>query len=451
MVPANDPHPGTLDRRESTGSSGVDRDPGGGRRGVTRRRILAAVGATALAGLAGCSSSGDGGSGSTAEAGEWPSYQRDSRNTGFNEAAAGPAAEPTVEWAGSSGHTDGPATFVDGVVYVGGPESVYAYDPESGEEEWSYEVGDMTDAALTVADGTVVFPSRAGKVHALSAADGAEQWVRSTVEGSTIVESGDLGIKQGSATVVDGTVYVTKEQIQRRQTFVGLDLETGDVELVVDSEPSDQDHQWATERGFESFANTPAVVDGTAYLGAESGYVYAVDLATGDVRWATELASFFGSPAVVDGTVYVATHGQGTDRRPVLYALDAASGDVTWQYELGPAEHGSRSVGSVCVAHDAVFASNRRGILHAVERADGTQRWSRNTGRRIYGAASADAERVYVGNDGGQVYALDPGTGDVQWQFQDSSVEAVDAAPTPVDGALYVTSDDRSVVALTEP
>ena len=425
---------------------------GTGRGGVTRRRVLAAVGTAGVAGVAGCLGDGTSdGSTATADVDGWATYQRDNRNSGFDPSVAGPTEEPTVDWVGSVDHTDGPATTVDGVVYAGGPEKVYAYDAETGEEEWTYEVGAMTDAAITVADGTVVFPSRSGKVYALSADDGTEQWVRSEVDDSPIVREGDLGIKQGSATVADGTVYLGKEGLQRRQTFFGLDLETGDVQLVVAGAPGDGGTQWPTDRGYESFTNTPAIADGTAYLGGESGHVYAVDLDTGEITWHTALAPIFASPAVADGAVYVNTHGQGTDNKPVLHALDAGSGDTEWRYDLGPAEHGSRSVGSVCVAHDAVVASNRDGVVHAVERGDGTERWTYDTGSRIYGAASADADRVYVGNDGGTVYALDPDTGDRHWQFGDSSVKNVDAAPTPAEGGLYVTSDDGSLVALTEP
>lgn len=455
---------------EGGGSDGTGQEPGSDRRGLTRRRVLVAAGAASAIGVAGCTGSGGNGDGRSPApsdgstptdgqaADEWRTYQRDNRNTGYNPNAGGPAAKPTVEWKGSVGHTDGPATVVDGVVYVGGPEKVYAYDPGTGEEQWTYEVGEMTDAAVTVADGTAVFPSRAGKVHALSAADGSEQWVRSEVNGNTIARAGDLGIKQGSVTVADGTVYVSAKT-KRRESFYGLDLATGEVQLVVDGNPVENDEDWATDRGKESFTNTPAIADGTAYLGAESGNVYAVDLESGTVTWARvpeakrdeSIGSVFGSPAVVDGTVYLTNHAQGSSNGPVLYALDAASGETRWSYELGPKGHGSRSVGSVCVAHDAVIASNRNGVLHAVERADGAERWTYDTGARIYGAASADAERVYVGNDGGTVYALDPDTGDLNWKFGSSAVKNVDAAPTPVGGTLYVTSDDGSLVALTEP
>ena len=50
----------------------------------------------------------------------------------------------------------------------------------------------------------------------------------------------------------------------------------------------------------------------------------------GDIRWTyTTGAGVFSSPAVADGTVYVGS----TDRN--VYSLDAATGHVRWTYTTG--------------------------------------------------------------------------------------------------------------------
>nr|WP_254646856.1 PQQ-binding-like beta-propeller repeat protein [Streptomyces sp. GbtcB6] len=52
--------------------------------------------------------------------------------------------------------------------------------------------------------------------------------------------------------------------------------------------------------------STPAVVDGTVYMGSNGWYLWAVDAATGEERWKQETgAARQSSPAVADGTVYV--------------------------------------------------------------------------------------------------------------------------------------------------
>ena len=60
--------------------------------------------------------------------------------------------------------------------------------------------------------------------------------------------------------------------------------------------------------------SSPAVVDGTAYVGSEAGFLYAVDAATGAERWryATDFAPSFLSTwdvAVADGLVFVPATG----------------------------------------------------------------------------------------------------------------------------------------------
>ena len=61
-------------------------------------------------------------------------------------------------------------------------------------------------------------------------------------------------------------------------------------------------------------------MDGTVYI-ASGTKVYALDAASGTPRWThTTGGHVFSSPAVVDGTVYIGSN----DNK--VYALDAATG-----------------------------------------------------------------------------------------------------------------------------
>ncbi len=88
-------------------------------------------------------------------------------------------------------------------------------------------------------------------------------------------------------------------------------------------------------------AAQPIVVGGVAYVGAWDGYEYAIDLALGVVRWKTFLGltttkacdpntlGVTSSATVEDGVVYV---GGGDSN---WYALDAATGAVRWKIKVG--------------------------------------------------------------------------------------------------------------------
>lgn len=73
---------------------------------------------------------------------------------------------------------------------------------------------------------------------------------------------------------------------------------TGPIDNVV--------QKWVFEVGYMKTNVSPAVVNGTVYVGSVDNRVYALDAATGRQHWAFKTGDWVGSsPAVVDGTVYV--------------------------------------------------------------------------------------------------------------------------------------------------
>ena len=67
---------------------------------------------------------------------------------------------------------------------------------------------------------------------------------------------------------------------------------------------------WTWEGGAESFESSPAISDGTVYIGAQMGDLIAVDLATGKLKWRYKTGKDIGesSPAVANGIVYIADY-----------------------------------------------------------------------------------------------------------------------------------------------
>jgi outer membrane protein assembly factor BamB len=99
---------------------------------------------------------------------------------------------------------------------------------------------------------------------------------------------------------------------------------------------------------------SPTVVGGRVYIGSESGMFYVLDAASGAVVWSTMLdteppvtctgpgtrlgitstAAVLPDPVTGASTVYVSG-------ARFLYALDAATGDIIWQTEIGPPDASS--------------------------------------------------------------------------------------------------------------
>jgi regulation of enolase protein 1 (concanavalin A-like superfamily) len=99
--------------------------------------------------------------------------------------------------------------------------------------------------------------------------------------------------------------------------------------------------RWSLHTG-GPVASSPTVVGGTAYFGSWDGYEYAVDAASGALKWKTFLGITTANPicippqlgvsspaTVQNGTVYV---GGGDS---YWYALDAATGVVKWKVFTG--------------------------------------------------------------------------------------------------------------------
>ncbi|MFD0968388.1 outer membrane protein assembly factor BamB family protein [Plantactinospora endophytica] len=200
------------------------------------------------------------------------------------------------------------------------------------------------------------------------------------------------------------------------------------VQLGLPGRPTDRagpQLRWVFTAADETDAG-PVVAAGTVYLGSADGTLYALDAATGTVRWTYPIPELDATLAVADGMLYLV--GSET-----LYALDVDTRQVRWSFRV------DGSLRSTLGAADGlVYVADQHGrlgpTLHALDRATGHLRWSRDLGR-THGTGPAVAHgAVYVGGDH-TLYALDARTGAVRWDHPD--------LPGPVGEAPVVA--DRTV------
>jgi outer membrane protein assembly factor BamB len=376
----------------------------------------------------------------------------------------------TVEWRfDTGGGVFSSPTVVGGTVYVGARgNTLYAVDAESGEQSWAFTGPiDAIHSSPTVVDGTVYAGALDNTLYAVDAESGEEAWRFANASGTLF----------SSPTVVDRTVYVGSHD----SNLYAVDADSGD-------------QKWSFTEPSAEIYSSPAVVDGTVYVGSHDSNLYAVDADSGDQKWSfTEpSAEIYSSPAVVDGTVYVGSHDGN------LYAVDAGSGDEEWTFTEPSAEVYS----SPTVVGGAVYVGSWDGTLYAVDVDSGDREWAFSspsgevwstptvaggtvyigaTDATLYAVDAATGEQewafselaeltvssptvagdiVYIGtgrrdvdDDGtvtsadGAVYAVDTASGDLQWIFDDPS-NIVSAAPTVVDGTLFVRDDDGLLYAV---
>jgi outer membrane protein assembly factor BamB len=207
--------------------------------------------------------------------------------------------------------------------------------------------------------------------------------------------------------------------------------------------------------------SSPTIVRGTVYVGSNDGHVYAIDLATGDQRWATNLGSGVGSsPAVGAGAVYV------TARDGTIHALDASTGARRWHVSTGKLllfpwghESGDVWISSPTFVDNTIVVGAGDGNVYRLEAATGRVRWRAPTGGRIRGSPAVAGERVYIGAFDGRVYCFDLSSGREIWKHDTEGVSlnsgdfgfdrrSIQSSPAVANNAIYVGARDGFLYAL---
>ena len=110
---------------------------------------------------------------------------------------------------------------------------------------------------------------------------------------------------------------------------------------------------WKYEAG-ESIDSSAAIVDDVVYVGAGTGDLVALDLATGKLRWKYSTGNTIGesSPAVARGTVFVGDSGG------VVHAVRTGDGGKLWTFKTG-----SEIKSSPVVAGNRIYVKDKAGVL----------------------------------------------------------------------------------------
>lgn len=190
---------------------------------------------------------------------------------------------------------------------------------------------------------------------------------------------------------------------------------------------------------------TPAIHDGTAYIGAYDGALYAFDLATGELRWRTQLGGSIGaSPLVHDGQVYIAVETPDPDG--YVSIVDAATGEEVWRSGK-PTDHPHSSVAIAPEAGLFLVGSND-GNLYAWDLTTRDLLWTFETGDAIKGPILVHDGAAFLGSWDDRVYRVDLATGEQDWAYETGDNVMNGPAVDPRTGTLYVGSFDDNVYAL---
>ncbi len=268
--------------------------------------------------------------------------------------------------------------------------------------KWSFTTGGDVSARAAVVDGVAYFPDWGGSLHAVNASNGVPVW-------SKQLSSYGLATPTHSRT-------------------------------------------------------TPAVVNGTLYLGTQQGaWLLAINAKTGALRWKTQLESpasdpfavITTSPTVVGGTVFtgVASIEEGVAANPAyqccqargsVVAVNANTGAIKWQTYMVPAGYTGGGVwgSNPVVDGGTVFVGTGNNYSHPKD--DAVSGIPGKTYGQCIAGGDTRATCNAAGNYVDAIVALNVGNGKVQWAK--SLTDWND--PYPVPYPIVNGSDDWNVACL---
>lgn len=306
-----------------------------------------------------------------------------------------------------------------------------AYDPHLSPPKGDVEVvaADETPvgpkADYLAVDGTAYVHTSNGEIGAVDGRRGELEWLVEVTDDLITPEfiEGDLLVARSN----DGAIYVIDrhegEVIHERDVGPGIGL------------------------GYDG--------NGTWYAPRFDWTIVASEGGSGELLWETPIGGIGLRPAVTDRRVYVATIHDTTPEelnleQPAemsaegrLYALDRATGEIEW--EVGREYCG---VTAPVVRDDRVYWAGADGVLVAYDATDGTEQWTfaPDGGREFHTPPAVTEDRLVIGNDDGNLYAVDPHSGEPIGDF--SSGGRIRGSPVVVGDLVIFGTDDHAVRAV---
>ena len=320
----------------------------------------------------------------------------------------------------------------DGVIYFGGDDgNIYAVEATSGRQLWKQTTGGPAPSTPAVADGTVYVVSYDGKLYALNAQTGAVKWKFATGGERRFEAKGIHGLQPRNQTIADPfDVFLSSPVVAQGVVCFG----SGDGQLyAVDSATGELRWKFQTSDVIHA---SPAYSDGVFFFGSWDSYFYAVDAASGKEKWRFHggedpaihnQVGFQSSPAVVNGIVYTGC------RDAQLYALDAVTGKAKWKFDNAF----SWVISSPAVVDGKVyFATSDSSLYHVVDAATGKPILQQKDKAYMFSSPAISDDIVFIGVLNGTLQARDRKTGELLWSFE---------TPKSKENRDWVLTADRSL------
>jgi eukaryotic-like serine/threonine-protein kinase len=328
---------------------------------------------------------------------------------------AGPRQFHRVRWEFQTGERVVSSPVVQGaVLYFGSDDgNLYAVNASDGRQLWKRATGGPVSSTPAVADGFVYAGSYDGKFYALDARTGATKWKFATTGERRFEAKGIHGFQPKNQTFPDPfDIFLSSPVVVKDTVYFG----SGDSNLYALDAASGA-MRWKFQTGDVIHAS-PAFSDGVLFVGSWDSNLYAVDASTGKEKWRFHSGEdaaihnqvgFQSSPAVADGVVYTGCRDSN------LYAIDAQTGKEKWRFSTGQ----SWVISSPAIAQGKVFFSTSDSALyHVLDAATGKPVLQQQGKSFVFSSPAIAKDVVFTGVSNGTLEARDIASGELLWDFQ---------------------------------
>jgi outer membrane protein assembly factor BamB len=347
---------------------------------------------------------------------------------------AGPGVSPftKIKW---QFHTNGQVlsspAVAGGTLYVGSSDHrLYALDAATGALRWKFKTDGRITSSPAVSAGLVYFGSFDSNFYAVDAATGQLKWKFKTAGERRFAAAHLHGAEPAAETMPDPfDFYLSSPAVSNGAVYFG----SGDTNIYA-LEAATGNLKWKFKTGDVVHAS-PAIFDGTLFVGSWDSYFYALDAATGKEKWHFKTGEdakihnqvgIQSSAAVADGVVYFGC------RDSKFYAVDAASGKHLWSFD----NKGSWVIASPALKDGKVyFATSDSGLFHTLDAKLGATLFSLdNKHWPMFSSPAISGDTLYIGSHEGKLLAIDLKTQKVARMFETDGSKKNGSAFTKPDG-----------------
>jgi len=129
---------------------------------------------------------------------------------------------------------------------------------------------------------------------------------------------------------------------------------------------------------------------GVLYIGTLGSQMAALDSTSGKTLWQTAAKGWVWADPLISGDLVIFSDMDGN-----VYAVDAASGSIKWQAQPDSGAKRAITAAPVVAGETLYFASNA-GVLYAVDLATGNSSWNKTIGGKIYSDLALNGEKILI-------------------------------------------------------